>query len=360
MRHVRLSALLGLLVLLVVEVTAGGVFAADDADLAGPHPDRPLRSVSVPALGGVLVMEENTPYSGASTVWRFSARAHRWERFSLAPSGFEGVGALAYLPDSGTVVMVPTAPGAVAELDLDTREWRILPVPARHPADVTDIVVDTRRGSILAWSDGYDELWAYVPAGNRWRKVDRKGSWPTAAWGDRQHGYTLLTYDRAADRAVLAVIPIPGARPGSTWLFDPSRGRWTRAHSAPPPLNYGYGEWMTNGVYDGEHQRTVLITWGVVATYDSARDRWDVPPRDSWAGITRRADGLYAGPLVRLDHALVVDPDSGQVLMLGGASFVDLPANHPPWDFEWRPDDSVWAYSVDSNTWTRVTGPRGR
>lgn len=342
---------------LLAAVLAGAVSRSAAAQGVGPDPVRTFQSVAAPSLDSVLAFEESSVYGGPTTVWRFDLRSARWERFALLPTEAGILGRLAVLPGHRAVYSVPISPGGAGVLDLVTRQFRIRAAPQHRPVDVSDVAVDSRRDRILAWSDLYEELWTYDPEQNRWTQIKRSRPWPSAALPGGGSGYTQMTYDPVVDRAVLAVIPVPG-RSGATWLFDPGSGTWTRGRSAPPELNYGYGEWATEAVYEPVHARTVLIAWGTVATYDSARDSWDVPSTDQWPGIGHRPDGLRFGSLIRMDHQVAVDSRRGRVLMLGGSSFVHQPGVKPPWDYSWLPARDVWAYDVGFNSWTRLSSGR--
>ena len=206
------GATVGLIVAVLGVLGASGAWPTARS---GPDIERTLRSVAVPGWGAVLAVEGSSVADGAATVWRLDVRGWDWERFSQLPAGTGDLDLLAVVPGRRAVYSVPRSPGGVSVLDLTTREHRMLPAPAIRPSDVTDIAVDADRGRILAWSDGTDELWSYAPGANRWAEVPRTEPWPTAAFPDGQHGYTLMTYDSRADRAVLAVLPVPG-RPGST------------------------------------------------------------------------------------------------------------------------------------------------
>lgn len=349
MRHVGTASV----VLLVAAALAAGLGSPVEA-VEGPDPARTFRTVTVPSLDSVLAVEERSVYDGPTTIWRFDLRANRWERFALAPSEAGMLGLLAVVP-TDTAVYSISLDDRVGRLDLVSREWTWQPAPRHRPVEVTDIAVDERRGTVLAWSDWYDELWTYEPHRNRWTRVPQTGPWPRVGLPGGGGGYSLMAFDGRADRAVLAVIPVAGRR-GATWLFDPENSRWARTRSSPPELNYGYGEWASNAVYDPAHDRTVLFARAVVAAYDLERDSWEVPSSARWPGLAPGPYGLVTGALARSDSQLAVDPVHGRLVLIGGSALFNLRGVEPPMDFAWQPVRDVWAYDVGFNTWTRLTG----
>lgn len=361
-------------IVLLAAATAGFLPAAGAAPLAvagvdGPAPGHLVSAVPVPSARVLLAVETPDSTLDEPVTWTLDVPNRRWSRIGAGPPGSAQPGFLAYLPGPATAYFVPRSPGAVARFPLADRTWQQPAVPSPRPVGVSDVVTDARRGRILAWSDWDDSLWRYAPESNTWTHVARRGPWPSTAMPDGTHGYSLLAFDEAADRALLAVLPIPG-RPGATWLFDPGQGTWTRAVSRPPALMMGYGEVGTESAYDPVHRRTVLFSRGTLATYDSARDRWRLPAHEAWPGLTFGADagieaqggvdpwphGLPLGALARSDHALVMDPASGRVLLLGGSSLFPRIGATDDWDCEWHPVSDLWGYDVGLNTWTLLDG----
>lgn len=355
---------------LLAAVLAVGVVPAPP--VAGAEgPSELVRAVGIPATGRVVAVDGRATV-GDQVTWVLDLRERRWTRLVDGPPAVASLNRLAHLTGSDTVLSIPAWPGAVWSLDLDEGSWSARTVPEVRPPGVMDVAVDTRRGRVVTWSDADDELWTYDPARNSWSQVPRSAPWPSSALPEGQFGYTLMAYDSHADRIVLAVLPVPG-RPGSTWLLDPSTGRWTRQGSRPPAMMLGYGEWGTEAVYDAAHRRTVLLGRGTLATYDSSRDRWQVAQQDTWPvtsygpreplsldGVNPWPRGIPLGPLARDGHQLVVDDVSGRIVVLGGTALFRMVRADDEWDLEWRPVREVWAYDVGFNSWTLLTGGQDR
>lgn len=351
--------------LLAVGVVPAPSVAATDG------PSEGIRAVVIPGTGRVVAVDGGATV-GDQVTWILDLRTHRWTRLVDGPPAVASWNLLAHLPGRDEVLSIPRSPGAVWSLVLGRGSWTPRTVPGVRPVDVTDVAVDTRRGVVVTWSDADDALWTYHPARNSWSEVSRRAPWPTAAMPEGQPGYTLMAYDSDADRIVLAVLPVPG-RPGSTWLLDPSTGRWTRRDSRPPALMLGYGEWGTEAVYDAAHRRTVLLGRGTLATYDARRDRWQLADQGTWPGaaygpldgpiiegVRLWPRGIPLGPLARDGHQLVVDDVHGRIVLLGGTALFRMVGADDEWDLEWRPVREVWAYDVGFNSWTLLTGGQGR
>lgn len=360
----------GTLGALLAAVLAVGVVAAPPV-AAADGPSEAVRAVVIPGTGS-LVAVDGRAMGVDQVTWNLDLRDHHWTRLVDGPPNLASLNRLAHVPGRDEVLSIPLSPGAVWSLDLDEGSWSPRTVPEVRPTGVTDIAVDTRRRVVLAWSDTDDCLWAYDPAANRWSAIARTVPWPSAELPEGQRGYTLMAYDSHADRLVLAVLPVPG-RPGSTWLLDPSTGRWSRRASRPPALMLGYGEWGTEAVYDPVHRRTVLLGRGTLATYDSRRDRWQVADQVMWPavsygpreplsldGVNPWPLGIPLGPLARDAPQLVVDDVSGRIVVLGGTALFRTIGADAPWALEWHPVREVWAYDVGFNSWTLVTGGQGR
>jgi hypothetical protein len=359
---------LGLVSLLLVAAAGAAVPTVGISVAAVDGPGEILRAVSIPERDQVLAVDTIGWADGNQRTWTLDLRRREWQLVS-GPPRVTAPSLLAHIPGQDTVLAIPQSPGAVWDLDLDVGSWQERAVPRTRPVGVTDVAVDTRRREVLAWSDADDELWSYDPAANRWVEIPYRAPWPSAGFLGTDSGYTLVAYDTAVDRLVLAVLPLPG-RAGSTWLFDPGKGRWTRQASKPPPLMMGYGEWGTESTYDPVHRRTVAFARGTIATYDARRDRWEVPSNSGWPGLTFGPDpglaivngedpwpeGVPVGPLSRADHQLVADPARGRVLVLGGSALFRVIGATGVWDVAWRPVTDLWAYDLGANSWTLLVG----
>lgn len=362
---VRMTALLLAAPLALTLVQQAHAQAADG-------PSEVVRAVAIPGTGRVLAVDLRGNV-GDQVTWVLDLRSRRWTCVADGPPALASPSRLVFGSTRDEVLSIPGWPGAVWSLTLgsDGDGWSASPVPDVRPPGVTDIALDTRRSVVLAWSDVDDRLWTYEPASNRWSEVPRSKPWPSAAMPEAQRGYTLMAYDSDADRAVLAVLPVPG-RPGSTWLLDPASGRWSRQASRPPAVMYGTGEWGTEAVYDPAHGRTVLVSRGAIATYDSIGDRWQTADDDAWPGAfygpreTLGFDGespwphgIPLGALARDGQQVVFDDVHGRILLLGGTALFRAIGADDEWDLEWRPVREVWAYDVGFNSWTRITGGQG-
>lgn len=336
-------------------------------------PDRPtlghrLVGAALADTGAVLVVEVPDSTLDAASTWLLDVTSGRWSRVGPGPSVSTVSGFLVHLPDREAGYFVGGYPFSVWTFERSGQRWLQPPIPAVHPELLTDVVVDVRRNRILGWSDPDDRMWTYDPATNMWVAVKRTSGWPTTAMPDGSHGYSLLTFDTVLDRAVLSILPIPG-RIGQTWLFDPASRTWERRHSAPPAMMFGYGEWGTEAVYDPVHRRTVLFSESTIALYDSEMDRWRVPENDRWPSLgfepemlvgdesfTPWPKGMPVGSLARSQHQLVIDGQTGRVLLVGGNARFRKAGATGPWDVRFGPVREVWAYDVGSNTWRLLKG----
>jgi hypothetical protein len=226
--------------------------------------------------------------------------------------------------------------------DLDAGEWRPVETPGRTPA--------ARFGHNAAWVDGmglvifggqagsafFDDLWAFNPGSERWRRLPSEGDVPVARYGSCaaigpdgrlwiSHGFTSENRRFADTRA-----------------YDFATGTWSdeTPPGEVPVARCLHDCWWTD---DGRLALFAGQTTGVLGLDDlwllsvgprqgtHAWNRADVSPRvdarnlyaaAAWGDATV----IFGGQAVdgsRLDDALVLDAD-------GAARPLDLGGNRPP------------------------------
>ena len=196
------------------------------------------------------------------------------------------------------------------------------------------------------------DMTSYDLARNRWAPVEQGTVRPPIGEDVNAVG----TFDASAGRIILN-------GDDQTWTFEPRTGTWAKVEAYTPQLNFGYFPWGTEVAYDPTTRKTVVFADGELVTFDATTGVWTIaphgkgwpPPHRDPPGVIRQSDGpdtLHAsinGPLARHGHALVHDPVNGRVLMVGGEFRSGKDADNP-----WDEGTDVWAYDVDTNTWTMV------
>jgi hypothetical protein len=134
---------------------------------------------------------------------------------------------------------------------------------------------------------------------------------PEAGWT----GNLAAAFDRHTGRIVYVDTL------GETWTFDVCTNTWHRMNPTGAPI----GE-LSGLVYDVDSDVTVALGSSYISVYDANTNTWTQPnTKPSGVGFS---GGVY-------------DPATGLIIV--GAEYGD---------------DDLWAYDVDSNTWTPI-GPLG-
>jgi Galactose oxidase, central domain len=336
---------------------------SDTPDEPGPasqaRPEWLGGSAAVDSQSGRLVLGE-AGYHGRLLTWAFDVCTNRWQSMR------GGVGldyaTLVYDAAADLIVALPLHSGPAGTYSVDTDTWTALPdVPPFYLAATTgtDAVLDPNTGRVLTVSAGVGavRVWAYDRVANSVTQLGGPGPTPgSPSTGDL--GEVTLTVDPAANRLVVALMPHPPGYPGQTLTFDLATNTWTDEHVEPPFATYnealmGLGN---DAAFDPVAGRTVVYNDGVMATYQTGADHWDViAPGAGWpthGSVTIDGATQWTGPLARQGHTLVYDPANQRILMIGGYHRSAKDPD-PPQGFDLSPDD-VWAYDVPTNTWTEL------
>ncbi|MBK8974904.1 MAG: hypothetical protein IPM29_03180 [Planctomycetes bacterium] len=223
----------------------------------------------------------------------------------------------------------------------DTLEWdgrRWLRIADRGPAP--------RRGTAMA----YDPTTRCVvlfggtdsPApgqGTYWRDTWEwdgiSGTWSVVSQvGPPVRDGHAMVWDPTRQRVLLhGGSDAQGRALGDTWEWDGARRSWTQvSQTGPQPMRRGFAM-----AFDGLAGRAVLFG-GFAAGY--LADTWQ------WDGSTGRWTlSATAGPSARAGHAMIYDPMSHRVLLIGGGETQAIPP---------RLVGDLWAWDGTTNTWTRV------
>lgn len=231
--------------------------------------------------------------------------------------------------------------------------------------------LDPVRRTVYLYHIGVGTMTSYDLARDRWARVEQGTVRPPVgvdAVGafDASAGRIILKVSFAGSTGPVGVeIPDTPSVYGQTWTFEPASGTWAKLDAYTPELRYGWFPWGGEAVYDTTAGQTVVFADGKLVTFDAATGAWTTAahgkgwppedPPDPGGTVIRHTDGPdeiltgTVGPLARHGHALVDDPVNGRVLMLGGNFRSGKDADNP-----WDEGTDVWAYDVDTNTWTVV------
>jgi len=147
---------------------------------------------------------------------------------------------------------------------------------------------------------------------------------PSKRWGH------TLVYDSVGDRLIVHAGIGPGGKLNDTWIFDIASGRWSELQTVgevPPP------RLTPAAVMDAQNNRMVLVG-GDVGVAFASEETWSL---DLATGRWTRLDDI---PSPRFDVVAAVDGRTAFFYAGFSAQFAEL--------------DDLWAFDLDTNTWTEV------
>lgn len=220
-----------------------------------------------------------------------------------------------------------------------TSDASVPPVEGSEPPEYGDqpaprvspgLFYDPIRERVMLFGGGdedsdYGDTWTYDTASNQWTKL--------APGGEQPDGRSMFALAYDLDRRQALIFGGGGTEGplNDTWVYDPAADLWTE--SAPtgdlPPER-----WASSAVYDPESGETLLFGGGGLD--GMLNDTWAYDPE---SGAWRALDPPGGMPVPRGYLELVLDPESGKVVLFGGGTEED--------DFK-----DTWAYDPALNTWT--------
>lgn len=285
--------------------------------------DRPAigQYVSDPAADVVLGLPV-----GLAPVWQFEPGAESWSRADVTGGGSEDAWPMAVYDPEGDRLLA-FDPNVI----------------------VAGEVNGTHASGVLAF-DLVAREWTHLDA------EDAKDSAKPMASMQQN----AVAYDSAAHRLVLVVTSVPPDKAAKTWLFDPEARTWSRGADVPETLPNGYpGNWFALA-FDPVTARTWAFGDTAMLGYDATADDWLVADRDAGWPDSMMIGDTEVDPMARSVRQIVVDPDNGRLIMIGGNV---RRAGETPGGFakesDWVATDDVWAYEPATNTWTMMLGPSG-
>jgi hypothetical protein len=229
-------------------------------------------------------------------LWAFAPQNNRWER--LSPAG-----------------PLPRRRGA------HTAVW--------DPAHDRMLVF---AGTFGDAPDLLDDIWAYDPTADSWRRLDATGDAP----GPRQ-GHSAV-WARTINRMLVfgGWNFAPGSQPGSNevWAFDPVSNRWeaisVRGIRPPPRLRHA-------AVWDSLNDE-MLVFGGIPSQSGWLNDLWSFRPGTN---IWRERTPISGSPPPTNRIRGAWDPHGSRMFVYGGIGHCFL-------------KDDLWVYSTAGGAWQRV------
>jgi hypothetical protein len=243
------------------------------------------------------------------------------------------------LSTSTTEVSVPGFPGQPA-----TRSLAVM----LSVGDGRILMVGGVRGEgVNPPSSLLDETWMYLIGENAWYQMpDRPGPGPrigpAVAFDEQSRVVVLFGGALEIEQMPCGLPPVPlcgSPALDDTWVLSPDTGEWSAGQmSGGPSARFGAA-----AAYDSGSDRVVLFG-GARSTADTARpeiydDTWVYDTdTDEWTQMHPETR-----PPARMFASMAYDPESGLVLLWGGAG-----------DPGSAIDSAVWAYDLSADTWTEM------
>jgi N-acetylneuraminic acid mutarotase len=199
------------------------------------------------------------------------------------------------------------------------------PAPRSSPG----LFYDPALGAVILFggdtdTSSYGDTWAYDPESNQWSELAPDGEVPEG------RSMFALAYDSTREQAVLFGGGGMSEAFDDTWAYDPAANLWRESEPSGdlPPLR-----WATSAVYDPARDQVLLF--GGSGLEGMLNDTWAYDPEnETWSALD--PSGGMPGPRGFLE--LVLDPESGTVILFGGGTEED--------DF-----NDTWAYDPAGNRW---------
>lgn len=213
--------------------------------------------------------------------------------------------------------------------------WEIGAISESAFLEPPQAAFDPLTGLVLVRDQFTSGMWTYDVDTDTCTEVDQGGTLPPVVEGPNDPAVELLTYDASADRLILYV-----SKPLGTWEFDIRAGRWNERETDTPETGFG---WFATGeelAYDEANERSVLFSFGTIATYDASEHRWNVLQGEGTDVATAR---LY--------FAMTFDPVNDRTWIAGGEVRT--------FGTDWRPTDEAIAVDAATGGWITLLGPGG-
>jgi hypothetical protein len=215
-------------------------------------------------------------------------------------------------------------PNSWNELDLDGHA----PLPREGHAMVYDqdtgeaVLFGGGSGSISAETgsvdpdslQALDDTWRFDLATRTWKEFKPAGQVPSA------RGFHAMAYDSLDKKVILFGgwgESSGGVLLNDTWSYDPAVNAWTELHPAGALPTARFGHAM---VYDPASGQAIMFGGRqdeIGASGDALNDTWAYDPvANTWTEL-HPAGAL---PLARCGHAMVLDSDTGRIVLFGGES----------------------------------------
>ena len=283
-------------------------------------------------------------------LWAFDVCSNTWARLGpeVPLSDDDDDPALGY--DAGTDRILVFGAGSVWAYDVPSETWS----RSEAPTTATGLygpqaVLDPITGRWIVRDHWSAEMWSYDAGADAWREIEQRGEIPLlpgpAPW-QMDCFAQFLSYDSSADRLVLYLgyCAVRGGPRGgtsqlaeTTWEFDLRTRTWSQRSIETPELWYGYlpDPGRSHSAYDEANARTVVLDWYGLTAYDASAHRW-------------KAVSTYARQIALLHgfDSVVYDPVNARFVLYGGDQ-----------DDVWL--DDVWAFDLETRTWTQLLAPSG-
>lgn len=207
---------------------------------------------------------------------------------------------------------------------------RLLPTLAQDPLSTTE----PDALGLAALANANDGAGVVRSGEQSWRPHPAGGAGPAArsrhaAAFDPQRGrWVLFGGERGS-----------GARLQDTWEYEPATGKWTLRSPAGARPSARSRHAM---VFDSRRGR-VIVFGGTGASVDPATEDLGVWEWDGEAGSWTRRAPVGASPGLRAGHAMVYDPVSEKVVLVGGRSYSGTGNSAQADVWTWDPVGGLWS-----------------